>query len=70
MCITGSFFIESIYSIPGIGQYFVTSVNNQDLSIVLGLTVLLSMLYIVVLFITDILYVVVDPRIAMPGSSK
>ena len=70
MCITGSFFIESIFSIPGIGQYYVTAVNNQDLSIVLGETVLLALLYIVVLFITDILYVVVDPRIALPGSSS
>lgn len=70
MCITGSFFIESIFSIPGIGQYFVTAVNNQDLSIVLGETVLLAALYIVVLFITDILYVLVDPRIGMPGGTK
>ena len=60
MCITGSFFIESIFSIPGIGQYYVTAVNNQDLSIVLGETVLLSILYIAVIFITDILYVFVD----------
>ncbi len=70
MCITGSFFIESIFSIPGIGQYYVTAVNNQDLSIVMGETVLLSLLYIVVLFITDILYAVVDPRISMPGAGK
>lgn len=70
MCITGSFFIESIFSIPGIGQYYVTAVRNQDLSIVLGETVLLALLYIVVLFITDVLYVVVDPRIAMPGSNR
>ena len=40
MCITGSFFIESIFSIPGIGQYYVTAVNNQDLSIIMGETVL------------------------------
>ncbi len=70
MCITGSFFIESIFSIPGIGQYYVTSVQNQDLSIVLGLTVFLAAIYIVVLFITDILYALVDPRISMPGSSS
>ena len=36
----------------------------------LGETVLLALLYIVVLFITDVLYVVVDPRIAMPGSGR
>jgi oligopeptide transport system permease protein len=70
MCITGSFFIESIFSIPGIGQYYVTAVNNQDISIVMGETVLLAILYIVVLFITDILYVVVDPRISLTGSSR
>lgn len=68
MCITGSFFIESIFSIPGIGQYFVTAVNNQDLSIVLGETVLMALLYIVILFVTDVLYAVVDPRISMVGS--
>lgn len=67
MCITGSFFIESVFAIPGIGQYYVTAVNNQDLSIVLGETVLISVLYILVLFLTDILYVVVDPRIQLPG---
>ena len=70
MCITGSFFIESIFAIPGIGQYYVTAVNNQDLSIVLGETVLISILYILVLFITDILYVVVDPRIQLPGKKR
>lgn len=67
MCITGSFFVESIFSIPGIGQYYVLAVNNQDLSIVLGETVLIAILYVVILFITDILYAVIDPRISMPG---
>ena len=70
MCITGSFFIESIYAIPGIRQYYVTAVNNQDLSIVLGETVLISILYILVLFVTDILYVVVDPRIQLPSKKR
>ena len=70
MCITGSFFIESIYAIPGIGQYYVPAVNNQDLSIVLGETVLISILYILVLFVTDILYVVVDPRIQLPSKKR
>ena len=50
MCITGSFFIESIFSIPGIGQYYVTAVNNQDLSIIMGETVILAAMYIIVLF--------------------
>lgn len=70
MCITGSFFIESIFSIPGIGQYYVTAVNNQDLSIIMGETVILAALYIVVLFITDLLYIAVDPRISMNGKGR
>ena len=70
MCITGSFFIESIFSIPGIGQYYVTAVNNQDLSIIMGETVIIAALYIGVLFITDLLYVVVDPRISLTGKSR
>jgi len=70
MCITGSFFIESIFSIPGIGQYYVLAVNNQDLSIIMGETVILAAMYIIVLFITDLLYVVVDPRITLTGESK
>ena len=70
MCITGSFFIESIFSIPGIGQYYVTAVNNQDLSILMGETVILAAMYIVVLFITDLLYVAVDPRISLAGKNS
>ncbi|GHV25923.1 peptide ABC transporter permease [Clostridia bacterium] len=70
MCITGSFFIENIYAIPGIGQYYVTSVNNQDLSILMGETVILAAMYMVVLFITDILYIVVDPRIKISGMKR
>ena len=70
MCITGSFFIESIFSIPGIGQYYVTAVNNQDLSILMGETVILAAMYIVVLFITDLLYVAVDPRISLTGKNR
>ncbi len=70
MCITGSFFIESIFAIPGIGQYYVTSVNAQDISILMGETVILAAMYIIVLFITDLLYVAVDPRITLLGKSR
>ena len=68
--IGGSVIIESIFSIPGIGQYYVTAVNNQDLSIIMGETVIIAALYIGVLFITDLLYVVVDPRISLTGKSR
>lgn len=70
MCITGSFFIESVFSIPGLGLYYVTAVASQDVTIVMGETVILSAIYIAVVFITDILYTVVDPRIRISGGKK
>ena len=60
--ITGSFVIELIFNIPGIGQYFVTSVQARDYSVVMGLTVLLSVLIIAANLVVDILYGILDPR--------
>ena len=60
--ITGSFVIELIFNIPGIGQYFVTSVQARDYSVVMGLTVLLSGLVILANLVVDILYGILDPR--------
>ncbi|EPC51448.1 ABC transporter permease [Lacticaseibacillus paracasei] len=63
--ITGSIFIESIFVIPGVGQYFVTALNNRDVPIIMGETFLLAILYIVTMFITDMLYTLADPRIKL-----
>ena len=60
--ITGSFVIELIFNIPGIGQYYVTAVNARDYSVVMGLTVLLSVIIIFANLVVDILYGVLDPR--------
>ena len=61
--ITGSFIIELIFAIPGIGTYYVTAVEARDYSVVLGLTVLLSVIIIVANLIVDILHGFLDPRI-------
>lgn len=60
---TGSFVIESIFSIPGLGQYFVSAVSNRDYSMIMGQAVFVSALFIIALFLVDILYGLVDPRI-------
>jgi dipeptide transport system permease protein len=60
--ITGSFVIELIFNIPGIGQNYVASVQNRDYSVVMGLTVLLSVIVILANLVVDILYGVLDPR--------
>ena len=60
--ITGSFVIELIFNIPGIGQYFVTAITARDYSVVMGLTVLLSVIIIFANLVVDILYGILDPR--------
>ena len=60
--ITGSFVIEQIFAIPGIGRYYVTAVTGRDYSVVMGLTVLLAMIVIVANMVVDILYGILDPR--------
>jgi dipeptide transport system permease protein len=60
--ITGSFIIEYIFAIPGIGKYYVDAVEARDYSVVMGLTVLLSIIVILANLIVDILYGFLDPR--------
>ena len=61
--ISGSLFIERVFAIPGIGKYFVEAVQGRDIPMVMGQTIFFSAIYLVVIFVTDILYTVVDPRI-------
>ena len=60
--ITGSFIVEQIFAIPGIGTYYVESVEARDYSVVMGLTVLLSVIVIFANMVVDILYGFLDPR--------
>ncbi len=60
--ITGSFVIEQIFAIPGIGRYYVTAVQGRDYSVVMGLTVLLSLIVILANLFVDIMYGILDPR--------
>ena len=59
----GSFIIEKMYSIPGLGSYYVKAVSDSDYTMVLGLTIFYAILYTVSLIAVDLLYGVVDPRI-------
>lgn len=61
--ITGSFIVEFIFGIPGIGRYYVTAVTGRDYSVVMGITVLLSVIIIIANLVVDILYGYLDPRI-------
>nr|WP_317283312.1 ABC transporter permease [uncultured Sellimonas sp.] len=61
--LTGTFVIESIFAIPGMGKYYVESVNNSDYSMVLGMTVFYGIFLVFCNLIVDILYGVADPRV-------
>lgn len=61
--LSGSFIIEVIFAVPGIGKHLVQSVSNRDYPLVLGLTLLYSTLLVFANLIVDLLYSVVDPRI-------
>jgi dipeptide transport system permease protein len=60
--VTGSFVIELIFGIPGIGRYYVTAVQARDYSVVMGVTVLLAIIIIFANLVVDILYGFLDPR--------
>jgi len=61
--ITGSFVIESIFALPGLGVHFVSSISNRDYSAIMGLTIFYAAFLIAVVFLVDILYCLIDPRI-------
>ena len=67
---TGSFVIESIFAIPGLGRHFVTSIYNRDYTVILGITVFYSALLVFMNFLVDLTYVWLDPRIKLGGEEN
>ncbi len=60
---TGSFVIEYIFTIPGLGRFFVMSIQNRDYTMIMGTTVFYSLFLMLMNFLVDIVYVIIDPRI-------
>ncbi len=63
--LTGSFFIETLFRIPGLGRYFTTSILNRDYPMIMGTTLLLAALLSLVNLVTDLAYAVMDPRVRL-----
>lgn len=63
--LSGSFVIEIIFAIPGMGKHLVQSVTNRDYPLILGLTLVYSVMLILANLVVDLLYTVVDPRIKL-----
>lgn len=63
--LTGSFVVEKIFAIPGLGREFVTSIYNRDYMVIMGLTIFNSALLVAANFLVDILYAAIDPRVKL-----
>ena len=68
--LTGTLTIENIFGVPGLGDQFVRSITTNDFSVIMAITLLFSTLFIVSIFIVDILYGLIDPRIRLQGGKK
>ena len=62
---TGSFVVEKIFTIPGLGREFVSSITNRDYTMIMGTTIILAALVIAANVVVDILYKIIDPRIKL-----
>lgn len=63
--LTGSFVIENVFAIPGIGREFVNAISNRDYTIIMGMTIFIGTMIIVCNLLVDIISAVVDPRIKL-----
>ncbi len=63
--LTGSFVIEKVFTIPGLGGEFISSITSRDYPMIMGLTVFYASLIIIMNLVVDILYCIVDPRIKL-----
>jgi oligopeptide transport system permease protein len=63
--LTGSFVIESIFAIPGMGGYFVNAISNRDYTVIMGITVFYAAFLLIMIFIVDLVYGLLDPRIKL-----
>lgn len=61
--LTGSFIIEKIFAVPGMGRMFVESISNRDYTVIMGVTIFYSLILVVFIFIVDLVYGLIDPRI-------
>lgn len=68
--LSGAAVIETIFNIPGIGQLIATSVTKRDYPVIQGVVLIISLIYIVINLVIDLMYGVIDPRIRITGSAK
>ena len=67
---TGSFIVETIFAIPGLGRHFVTSIYNRDYTVILGITIFYSFLIMMMNLLVDLIYPLLDPRITVDSRKE
>jgi len=67
---TGSLVIEQIFSIPGLGEQFVKSINVNDYPVIMGTSILFAAAFVAIILVVDILYGIIDPRIRISGGKS
>ena len=65
--VTGTLIVETVFSIPGLGEQFVRSIFEKDFPVIMGTTILFSVFFVASYLIQDILYGIIDPRIRVAG---
>lgn len=68
--LTGSFVIETMFGIPGLGKYYIGSIIDRDYTMVLGVTVFYSAFLILMILVMDLVYALVDPKIKLGGGNN
>lgn len=68
--LVGSFVIEKIFGIPGLGSFFVKSISNRDYTLIMGTTIFYAIILIALLFIVDLAYMFIDPRIKLTKEGR
>jgi peptide/nickel transport system permease protein len=68
--LTGSIFIEATFGLPGLGSYFTTASLHRDYPLIMALVLIVAALWGVCFILSDIAYVLVDPRVRLEGMSR
>jgi ABC-type dipeptide/oligopeptide/nickel transport system permease component len=61
--VTGSFVVEYIFAIPGMGKFFITAVTNRDYPLIMGVTLVYAVIIVLANLLVDIVYAYLDPRV-------
>lgn len=68
--LVGSFVIEKIFGIPGLGMFFIISINNRDYPLIMGTTIFYAIILILMLLVVDLAYMFIDPRIKLAKEGR